>query len=156
MVRIIKSVPRMASRDQLFGQRSHGFTRWHKSKAELDARSGVVGWTIHDLRRTVATRMADLGVQPHVIEQVLNHQSGHKRGPAGIYNRSVYANEVRAALLLWEDRIRTLVEGGERKIFTCTHQLPLDAERGRVLERVKLSPKTAVRELRSVIERGPF
>ena len=120
MARIIKSVPRMATRNQLFGQRSHGFTRWHRSKAELDARSGVVGWTIHDLRRTVATRLADLGVQPHVIEQVLNHQSGHKAGPAGIYNRSIYANEVRAALLLWEDRVRTLVEGGERKILPYT------------------------------------
>ena len=32
MVRIITGVPRMASRDQLFGQRSHGFTRWHKSQ----------------------------------------------------------------------------------------------------------------------------
>ena len=64
--------------------------------------------------------MADLGVQPHVIEQILNHQSGHKRGPAGIYNRSVYANEVRAALLLWEDHVRTLVEGGERKILPYT------------------------------------
>ena len=117
MVRIIASVPRMASRDQLFGQRSHGFTRWHKSKAELDARSGVVGWTIHDLRRSVATRMGDLGVQPHIIEQILNHQSGHKRGPAGIYNRCVYANEVRDALLMWEDHVRALVEGGERKIL---------------------------------------
>ena len=66
---IIAGVPRMASRDQLFGQRSHGFTRWHKSKAELDARCGVVGWRIHDLRRSIATRMGDLGVQPHIIEQ---------------------------------------------------------------------------------------
>ena len=57
-------------------------------KAELDARSGVEGWDVHDIRRSVATRMADLGVQPHIIEQILNHQSGHKRGPAGIYNRS--------------------------------------------------------------------
>ena len=39
---------------------------------------GVTGWTLHDLRRTAATRMADLGVQPHVIEAVLNHVSGHK------------------------------------------------------------------------------
>ena len=124
MVRIIMGVPRMATRDQLFGQRSHGFTRWHRSKAELDARCGVVGWTIHDLRRTVATRMADLGVQPHVIEAVLNHQSGHKAGPAGIYNRSTYVNEVRAALLLWEDRVRTLVEGGERKILHMSAAAP--------------------------------
>lgn len=55
---------------------------------------GVVDWVFHDLRRTVATRMADLGVQPHVIEQVLNH----RRGQAGIYNRSVYAREVKTAL----------------------------------------------------------
>jgi hypothetical protein len=46
----------------------------------------------------------------------LNHQSGHKRGPAGIYNRSSYEREVRNALAQWEHFIRTLVEGGERKI----------------------------------------
>jgi integrase len=108
----------MASRPQLFGQRSHGFTRWANSKAELDERSGVKGWVVHDLRRSTATKLADLGVQPHIVEEILGHSSsGHKRGPAGIYNRSVYANEVRAALLLWEDHIRTLVEGGERKIL---------------------------------------
>ena len=60
--------------------------------------------------------MANLGVQPHVVEEILNHQSGHKKGPASVYNRSVYANEVRAALLMWSDHIRTLVEGNERKI----------------------------------------
>jgi integrase len=117
MARIVAGVPRMATRPQLFGQRSHGFASWGDGKIEIDARSGVANWTIHDLRRTAATRMADLGVQPHVIEQVLNHQSGHKRGPAGIYNRSVYANEVRAALALWEDHLRTLIDGGERKLF---------------------------------------
>jgi hypothetical protein len=60
--------------------------------------------------------MADLGIHPHIIETVLNHQSGHKAGPAGIYNRSSYANEVKAALALWADHIRTLVEGDERKV----------------------------------------
>jgi integrase len=114
---IIQQVPQMATRDQLFGQRSHGFTRWAKAKAELDARSGVVNWTVHDLRRSAATKLADLGVQPHIVEQLLNHQSGHKAGSAGIYNRSSYERDVRAALLMWEDRIRTLVEGGERKVL---------------------------------------
>jgi integrase len=117
MREIIDTVPHLANRDQLFGERSHGFTRWH-CKAELDQRSGVTGWTLHDLRRTVATRMADLGVQPHVIEAVLNHQSGSKRGVAGIYNRSSYTNEVRNALALWADHIRSLVEGGKRKVLT--------------------------------------
>jgi integrase len=112
---IIDDVPYMANRDQLFGERSHGFTRWH-CKSELDERSGVTNWTLHDLRRTAATRMADLGVQPHVIEAVLNHQSGSKRGPAGIYNRSPYEREVRAALATWHDHVRALVEGSERKV----------------------------------------
>jgi integrase len=120
---IIKGVPRMVTRDQLFGDRAAiGFTGWHDCKPDLDQRSGVTDeWHLHDLRRSVATRMADDGVQPHIIEQILNHQSGHKAGPAGIYNRSSYAREVRAALAQWEDHIRALVSGGERKIIAYQH-----------------------------------
>jgi len=115
---IIDDLPHMATRDQLFGERSsHGFSRWH-CKADLDERCGVTGWTLHDLRRTVATRMADLGVQPHVIEAVLNHQSGSKRGIAGVYNRSPYANEVRSALGTWHDHLRAVTAGGKRKVLS--------------------------------------
>jgi integrase len=114
-------VPKMVSRDQLFGARSEdGFASWNKGKIALDRRSGVTNWTPHDIRRSVATRMADIGVQPHIIEQVLNHQSGHRAGPAGIYNRSSYEREVCAALALWEDHVRTLAEGGERKVIHYT------------------------------------
>jgi len=114
---IIKDVPRLASRDLLFGARSDdGFTDWDDQKEALDERSGVIGWTLHDIRRSVATKLADIGVQPHVIEQILNHVSGHKAGPAGIYNRSSYEREVLAALALW-DHVRALVEGGERKVL---------------------------------------
>jgi integrase len=118
---IIKDVPRLVSRDHLFGARSNdGFTGWDDQKEALDERSGVIGWTLHDIRRSVATKLADIGVQPHIIEQILNHQSGHKAGPAGIYNRSSYEREVRAALALWADHVRTLVEGSERKIAPYT------------------------------------
>ena len=113
---IIASVPRMVSREQLFGTRGTGFGGWSRCKEDLDKRCGVTDWRLHDIRRTVATRMADIGVLPHIIEAVLNHYSGHKAGPAGIYNRSVYEREVRAALALWEDYIRTLAAGGARKI----------------------------------------
>jgi hypothetical protein len=47
---------------------------------------------------------------------VLNHYSGHRAGVAGVYNKSPYEREVRAALALWEDHLRALVTGGERKI----------------------------------------
>jgi integrase len=110
---ILDGVPHMANRDQLFGERSHGFTRWH-CKSELDERCGVEGWTLHDLRRTVATRLGDLGAQPHVIEAALNHQSGSKRGVAGTYNRSAYENEVRNALSAWERYIGLITDDSLR------------------------------------------
>ena len=66
-------------------------------------------WRIHDLRRTAATRMADLGVQPHVIEAVLNHVSGHRAGVAGTYNRAMYSAEKKAALKLWAEHLRQFV-----------------------------------------------
>jgi integrase len=78
-------------------------------------------WTPHDFRRTLSTRLHDLGVAPHVVEQILNHQS-HRGSVAAVYNRSRYEPEVRTALALWEDHIRTLVEGGERKVFALAGQ----------------------------------
>jgi hypothetical protein len=62
----------------------NGYGAWSKGKAALDAVCDVKNWTLHDLRRTVATGMADIGIQPHIIEAVLNHISGHKAGVAGV------------------------------------------------------------------------
>ena len=71
---------------------------------------------------TVATRMADLGVLPHVIEAVLNHVSGHKAGVAGVYNRASYERETRAALVLWADRISSIVERRAPTIIALTER----------------------------------
>jgi integrase len=106
---ILTSTPR-GVRDYLFG-RWRGFTNWSRHKIDLDKRSGVKGWTFHDLRRTTATGMADLGIQPHIIEAVLNHVSGHKAGVAGIYNGSSYDREKRDALNIWGEHITALIEG---------------------------------------------
>lgn len=100
-------------RDLIFGTGEGGFSGWSKAKAALDDACGVKGWTLHDLRRTAATRMADLGVQPHVIEAVLNHVSGHKGGVAGIYNRSTYEPEKRAALDMLATYVRAAVAKAE-------------------------------------------
>jgi integrase len=116
---IITSAPRIVGRDVLFGEHAgKGFTSWARPKKMLDIRLGnaVEAWTLHDLRRSCATRMCDLGIAPHVVEQILNHQSGHRAGIVGVYNRSSYEREVKAALALWSDHVRTLVEGGERKV----------------------------------------
>jgi len=113
---ILDGVPRMVGRERLFGERSPtGFQSWDLHKQDLDTRSGVTSWQLRDIRRSVATKMADIGIQPHIIEAVLNHQSGHKGGVAGIYNRSSYEREVRTTLAMWSDHVRTLVEGGIQK-----------------------------------------
>jgi integrase len=124
---IIAAMPRMATRDQLFGARARiGFANWGEGKARLDRVAGLaVAWHLHDLRRTVATRLGDLGVQPHIIEAVLNHHSGHRAGVAGVYNKSPYEREVRTALAMWSDHVRALVEGGERKILSSKNFKPL-------------------------------
>ena len=70
----------------------------------------VPAWVIHDLRRTAATHMAEIGIQPHIIEALLNHVSGHKAGVAGIYNRAAYSSEKKAALEKWADHIRSIVD----------------------------------------------
>jgi integrase len=107
---IIRKTPRRLGRDTVFGSRAGGFTDWTRAKRLLDTRSEVEAWVIHDLRRTAATRMADIGIQPHFIEEALNHRSGHKRGVAGIYNRSNYEAEVRDALDKWTKRVEEIVE----------------------------------------------
>jgi integrase len=82
--------------DYVFGE--GGFSGWSKAKARL---TSVKEWRLHDLRRSVATGMAELGVLPHIIEAVLNHVSGHRAGVARIYNRARYEGEVRQALERW-------------------------------------------------------
>ena len=71
----------------------------------------IAPWRIHDLRRTAATGMADIGIAPHVVEAVLNHVSGSKAGVAGVYNRAAYGPEKRVALERWAAHIKGIVAG---------------------------------------------
>jgi integrase len=110
--------PLTGERDHVFGLRANGFTAWDDGKVAIDRRlNGTVKpWRLHDLRRTAATRMADIGIAPHIIEAVLNHHSGHRAGVAGIYNRSSYEREVKAALLRWSEHVLALVEGRKSNV----------------------------------------
>src|SRR5262249_4892547 len=86
------------------------WTNWSYPKVSLNLKlNGMTPWRLHDLRRTAATMMAELGVLPHIVEAVLNHVSGHRAGVAGIYNRARYADEMRSALQRWADRVDTLI-----------------------------------------------
>lgn len=106
---ILEQLPRRVGRDLVFGDRKGPFSGWSKSKERLDHRSNLTGWRLHDLRRTLVTGMAELGVQPHVIEAVVNHVSGHKAGVAGVYNRATYSQEKRKALQEWADYLFSII-----------------------------------------------
>jgi hypothetical protein len=67
-------------------------------------------WRLHDLRRTVRTRLGKLGVLPHIAELVLNH-AGHKSGIGGVYDHHDYQTEIADALLKWEVHLLAIVDG---------------------------------------------
>jgi integrase len=84
---------KVADRSLVFGRDdTHGFAGWGVCKQRLDERiakanGAMAPWVVHDLRRTAATGMSGLGIQPHIVEAVLNHVSG-QAGVAGVYNRA--------------------------------------------------------------------
>jgi integrase len=89
-----------------------GLKGFSRAKERLDQRmKPAAPWTFHDLRRTAATGMADIGILPHIIEAVLNHVSGHRAGVAGVYNRAAYTAEKADALQRWADHVEGLVTG---------------------------------------------
>jgi len=67
---IIETVPRFNSTELLFPTRwdnDRPLSGWSKYKSKMT--DGVAGWTLHDLRRTFATRLAQMKVAPHVVER---------------------------------------------------------------------------------------
>jgi integrase len=70
-------------------------------------------FTLHDIRRSVASGLQRLGVLPVVIEATLGHSTGAERGGGirRIYQRHDYALEKRQALAAWSDHIAELVGG---------------------------------------------
>jgi len=65
-------------------------------------------WTLHDLRRTVASGMAARGVAPHVVERLLDHSTGTIRGVAAVYNRHTYLPEMFRAVEVWATHVLEL------------------------------------------------
>jgi integrase len=80
-----------------------------KAKRELDRLAGVSGWWLHDLRRTVVSGMARLGVPPHVADKILNHQGETISGVAAVYQRHEFLDERKDALERWGDHVSKIV-----------------------------------------------
>jgi integrase len=112
-VSIIEGMPRIAGGDHVFTTSGWApLSHFDRIKDELDARMQQrTPWVVHDLRRTVASGMAKLGVRLPVIEKCLNHASGSFRGIVGVYQRHDFAAEKRDALQRWADHIDAIVRG---------------------------------------------
>lgn len=67
--------------------------------------------TSHDLRRTFATRLSDLGVAPHVVEKLLSHKM---TGVMAVYNHSEYWPERVAAQKLWGRKLAEMRRAAKR------------------------------------------
>lgn len=119
-VAILRGRPVRSGRELVFGEGEGPFSGWSQSKRRLDAKlpKTMAAWTLHDLRRSFVTALNDLGIAPHAVEATVNHQSGAaKAGVAGVYNKSKYLNEKRAAVSLWADALFAEIEGRDRKVI---------------------------------------
>jgi integrase len=76
-------------------------------KQALDAASGVQNWRLHDLRRSVRTNLAKLGISTEVAEAALNHV-GHRTTIERTYNVHTYEEEICRALTLWQEHVAEL------------------------------------------------
>lgn len=113
---ILGGVDRLSDEFVFATRKDTHFQGYGKCKERLDAaiakarnedgRPVMEPWTLHDLRRTLRTGMAEMKIAPDIAERVLGHVIG---GVEGVYNRYAYLDEKREALDLWASRIESLV-----------------------------------------------
>jgi integrase len=113
---VVAGLPRLVEVDRVFGRRP--FKSFYYLREQLAESSGVSEWTLHDIRRTVASGLQRLGVRLEVTEAVLNHKSGSVSGITAVYQRHDYAAEKRDALVRWADHVDALVSGRKGAVVT--------------------------------------
>ena len=103
-LRVLEATPRLGS--FVFTRTGQfPFQDFTPSKQRLDSLSGVTNWRLHDLRRTVVSGMAQLGVAPHVADRILNHVGGTISGVAAVYQRHEFMAERKQALNVWGEHV---------------------------------------------------
>ena len=96
----------------VFSSRTGGhLTNWDRATKVIMEASGTSGWTRHDLRRTGATMLGDMGETPDIIEAALNHVTIRSQ-IAATYNRSRYRPQVAIALQRLADALDGIAAGG--------------------------------------------
>ena len=112
---IIDAVPKVRNSPYVFTTNGRvpigGFS---KAKRQLDKVAGIAeGWRLHDLRRTMTTRMGEIGIDPFEIRRVLNHSMKKDLGVTATYLKYDYATEKCRALQAWTDRLSVILDDGE-------------------------------------------
>jgi integrase len=129
-IEILRAAPRREGRDFIFGTRGGAFSGWAYATAAFNLRiveragKPLAHWTLHDIRRSVATHMGELGIQPHVIEGVINHLVGSRSAIGRVYNKSSYSREVRIAIMMWADHLQSIIDGSDRKVLPMRREFP--------------------------------
>lgn len=128
-IRVIRTLPRLDRSDLVFTTTGRtAVSGWTRAKMRIDTamrtimidEAGTEGrsasaieppcdWRFHDIRRSVTTGLAAMGVAPHVADRILNHVQGTIRGVAAVYNRHAYLEERRHALEVWAARLDMIV-----------------------------------------------
>jgi integrase len=94
-----------------FGQTS--FAGWRRAASRLARAAGLrQPWTIHDIRRGVATQMGELGIRENVIRRILAHSPRGFLGVTATYERSERLDELRDALERWARALDCMLNGG--------------------------------------------
>jgi integrase len=93
--------------------KERGFSGWSKAKKALDKRIAEAGhklehFTIHDCRRSFASGLQRLGIEPHIIEETLNHTLPKLERT---YRTHDHEAEKRAALARWAAHVDAVVSG---------------------------------------------
>ena len=114
-IRAIKAGLCYEDADLVFSTTGHSSpSGFSKAKRALDGRmKEILGpkfkeWRVHDLRRTCATGMENLGIDTRVVETALNHVSGVKAGIVGVYQRAEHREAVAKAFRAWGAHVEVL------------------------------------------------
>jgi integrase len=117
---ILRGLPRIDGSGFVFTINGrHPIRGAHQAKCRIDSlgRPPIPPWVLHDIRRTVASGMARLGINLPVIEKLLNHVSGSFAGIVGVYQRHSFSDEKRAAMQTWANFVQALVTGAPANVI---------------------------------------
>jgi integrase len=107
---LLRSLPRFTAGPYVLTSSAgvRAFQAFTAIKDLIDDRvPGLGDWRIHDIRRTMRTGLARVGVSPFTAELCIGHT---QKGVHAIYDVHSYGAEKRDAMERWASKVRSIVE----------------------------------------------